>query len=206
MANSDFPDAQSAIVTTGRWLDSKGWAPATAGNYSVRLRDGSFAITVSGRHKGRLVEADVMRVDATGASLDGKRPSAETALHIQIYALFPQAGAVLHTHSPLSVGLTRALPGASAYELRGHEMLKVLPGVTTHDITRILPIVENSQDMAEIAAMVAPALLAADAIPAYLIRDHGLYSWGRNMGEAEQIVEAIEWMIAAELAQRSFGK
>jgi methylthioribulose-1-phosphate dehydratase len=64
--------AQSSIVAIGRWMDGKGWAPATAGNYSMRLDDGSFAVTVSGRHKGRLTAADVMRVDAAGRSLDGQ--------------------------------------------------------------------------------------------------------------------------------------
>src|SRR3982750_4236875 len=95
-------DARAAIVSVGRWLDSKGWAPATAGNYSMRLNDGSFAGTVSGppkgrltagasgapppgRHKGRLTEHDVMRVDAAGHALDGKKPSAETALHLALY-------------------------------------------------------------------------------------------------------------------------
>ena len=206
MTGTSYAEARDAIVAVGRWLDTKGWAPATAGNYSIRLGDRSFAVTVSGRHKGRLALADVMRVDATGASLDGQRPSAETALHLHIYRLFPTAGAVLHSHSPVSVGLSRALPGAATYRLEGHEMLKVLPGIETHATAADLPIVDNSQDMAKIAAAVEPALLAPAAIPAYLIRSHGLYGWGRDMAEAERVIEGIEWMIAAELAQREFAR
>jgi methylthioribulose-1-phosphate dehydratase len=200
----DFAEAQASIVAVGRWLDSKGWAPATAGNYSMRLGDGSFAVTVSGKHKGRLTPEDVMRVDAGGASLDGKKPSAETALHLDLYARFPDCGAVLHSHSPEAVGLSRAFADVATYTLAGHEMLKVLPGRSTHDISVALPIVDNSQDMADIIAAVAPALLAPDAIPAYLIRGHGLYGWGRDIAEAERVIEGIEWMIAAELAERRF--
>ena len=203
---TSLSDAAAQIVATGRWLDAKGWAPATAGNYSMRLDDGSFAVTVSGKHKGRLIEADVMRIDAKGGALDGKKPSAETALHLQIYRLFPHIGAVLHSHSPVSVGLTRALPSASAYELAGHEMLKVIPGTLTHETSVTLPITGNSQDMGLVAAAVEPALLAPGAIPAYLIRSHGLYGWGCDMAEAERIVEGIEWMIAAELAERDFRR
>lgn len=199
-----FPEAQAAIVDVGRWLDGKGWAPATAGNYSMRLDDGAFAVTVSGKHKGRLTPDDVMRVDAAGASLDGKKPSAETELHLDLYARFPGCGAVLHSHSPEAVGLSRAFADVARYTLAGHEMLKVLPGITTHDIAAALPIVDNSQDMREIIAAVAPALLAPGAIPAYLIRGHGLYGWGRDMAEAERVIEGIEWMIAAELAERRF--
>ena len=46
--------------------------------------------------------------------------------------------------------------------------------------------------------------LTLGAIPAYLIRGHGLYGWGRDMAEAERVIEGIEWMVAAELAERRF--
>lgn len=197
-------DARAAIVAVGRWLDSKGWAPATSGNYSMRLDNGNFAVTVSGRHKGRLTEGDIMSVDAEGRPLDGKKPSAETALHLALYRSFPDVGAVLHSHSPAAVGLTRAFPGAYGYLLAGHEMLKALPGVTTHETEVTIPIVDNSQDMAEIDAAITPRLLAPGAPPAYLIRGHGLYGWGSDMAEAERVIEAIEWMIAAELAEMGF--
>ena len=187
MATYSFPDAARAIVATGRWLDGKGWAPATSGNYSCRLDDGSFAVTVSGRHNGRLTEDDVMRVDSAGTSLDGKRPSAETALHLAIYAMFPECGAVLHSHSPTAVALTRAYPALAGWEFSGHEMVKALPGVTTHDTEMTLPIVDNDQDMTVIWDAVSPML---GAMPAYLIRSHGLYGWGADMAEAELVIEA----------------
>ena len=198
-----FAEARTQIVAVGRWLDGKGWAPATSGNYSVRLDDGSFAVTVSGRHKGRLTLDDVMRVDAAGASLDGKQPSAETTLHLSLSRPFAESGAVLHSHSPAAGGLSRATPG-DAYRLEGHEMLKALPGIATHEASVVLPIVANSQDMAVIETAIAPRLLEPDALPAYLIRGHGLYGWGRDMAEAERVIEGVEWMIAAELAERSF--
>jgi len=202
MTPLSLPEARKAIVAVGRWLDSRGWAPATAGNYSIRLDDGTFAVTVSGRHKGRLTEDDVMTVDAAGASLDGKKPSAETALHMQLYRLFPGVGAVLHSHSPAAVGLTRVL--ARDWTIAGHELLKAYPGIATHATSVTIPIVENSQDMAEIEAAIAPRLLADPPPPAYLIRGHGLYGWGRDMAEAERVIEATEWLVEAERAERSF--
>ena len=83
-------------------------------------------------------------------------------------------------------------------------MLKALPGIATHDSAVILPITENSQDMDAIDAAIAPLLRAPGAPPAYLIRGHGLYAWVRDMAEAERVVEAVEWMIAAELAEIGF--
>lgn len=192
------------IVATGRWLDSRGWAPATSGNYSVRLDDGSVAITRSGRHKGRLVEADIMRVDIDGNPLEAGKPSAETSLHLALYRHFPHVGAVLHSHSSTAVALSRAFPDAARWTLAGHEMLKAYPGIDTHEVSLFLPIVDNSQNMAVIEEVLSMTLDAADAVPACLIRGHGLYAWGTDMAEAERVLEASEWLIAAELGEISF--
>ncbi|MBO9712792.1 methylthioribulose 1-phosphate dehydratase [Sphingomonas sp.] len=200
----NFEDAAFALAEVGRRIDARGWAPATAGNYSVRLADGSVAITISGKHKGRLTAADIMRVDLDGNPLTPGKPSAETGLHLALYHAFPEANAVLHGHSPQAVGLSRAVPDAREWVFRGHEMLKVFPGIATHETEIRLPIVDNSQDMAAIEAAVAPARLAPDAAPAYLIRSHGLYAWGRDLDEAERVLEGTEWLIAAELAELGF--
>ncbi|MET3723285.1 methylthioribulose 1-phosphate dehydratase [Sphingomonas trueperi] len=200
-----YEQAVAALIEAGKRLDARGWAPATSGNYSARLDDGSIALTVSGRHKGRLTSDGLMRVDLEGQPLTSGKPSAETELHLAIYRLFPEAGAVLHGHSPQAVGLSRATD-ADAVVLAGHEMLKAYPGHTTHEAEVQLPIVENSQDMAVIEAAIRPALLAPGAIPAYLIRSHGLYAWGKDVDEAERVLEATEWMIAAELAEASFRR
>lgn len=201
-----FEAAAQALVEVGRRLDARGWAPATAGNYSVRLDDGSFAVTVSGWHKGRLTREGIMRVDAEGNGLTAGKPSAETALHLALYRLFPDVGAVLHGHSPEAVGMSRAAADAGEWVFRGHEMLKVFPGNTTHEAEIRLPIVDNSQDMAVIEAAVRPALLAPGAAPAYLIRSHGLYAWGKDLAEAERVLEGTEWLIAAELAERAWKR
>lgn len=204
MVASIFAEAAEAIIAVGRAFDARGWAPATSGNYSVRLNDGSFAVTVSGWHKGRLTPDGVMRVDAAGTSLDGKRPSAETALHLSLYRRFPEVGAVLHSHSPQAVALSRVLGGN--WTIRGHELAKAFPGMTTHNAEIAVPIVENSQDMAEIEAAIAPYLAQEMPPPAYLIRGHGLYGWGRDIAEAERVIEAAEWLAACEVAERSMRR
>lgn len=203
MTTTSFDAARAGIIAVGRRLDARGWAPATAGNYSVRLDDG-FAVTASGWHKGRLSDEGVLRLDMDGHVVGAGRPSAETHLHLSIYRQFPAAGAVLHGHSPQAVGLTRAFRDLKAWHFVGHEMLKVFPGQTTHESEIALPIVDNSQDMTVIEAAIAPALARPGAAPAYLIRDHGLYAWGKDLDEAERVLEAVEWLIAAELAERSF--
>ncbi len=194
-----FETATHAIVEVGTRLDRRGLAPATAGNYSVRLPDGTIALTVSGGHKGRLQPAQIMRASADGVALDGKRPSAETPLHCLIYALDPSAGGILHTHSVTGVVLSRALGGAGEIVFDGYELLKVFPGIDTHAARVAIPLVENSQDMAALAAVLRPLLAAQDPlVPAFYIRGHGLYAWGRTIAEAEHVVEAVEYLLACE--------
>lgn len=185
-----------ALVAIGRAFHARGWAPATSGNYSARLNDGRIAITVSGAHKGRLTPADIMVLD----SGDLRRPSAETALHLAIYRAFPSVGSVLHSHAPVSVALGRSIWGG-AWTIEGHELLKALPGIDTHEASVSVAIVENSQDMQAIEQAVIPRL---GGVPAYMIRGHGLYGWGADIAEAERVVEALEWLAEAELAERRF--
>jgi methylthioribulose-1-phosphate dehydratase len=200
--SSTFDLAAAAIIDAGRRLDARGWAMGGAGNYSIRLKDGSFAVTVSGRHKGHLEPADVMRVDAEGRSLDGNRPSAETQAHVGIYRTRPQANAVLHTHSVPAVVLTRLDRRADRISVAGYEMLKALPGFDTHEAEAVLPILDNDQDMDRLGARAEQALCADPRAPAYLIRDHGLYAWGGSMQEAIGAVEGLEYLLACELEMR----
>jgi methylthioribulose-1-phosphate dehydratase len=197
-------EAVEAIIASGRRLDARGLAPATSGNYSVRLGDGRIAVTVSGRHKGRLTRDDVMLVDAEGVALEGKKPSAETALHTVIYRLYPRVNAILHVHSVPVVALTRHLPGAAEIVLQGYEMLKAFPGITTHEITVGIPIFENSQDIAALAREVAEDTHqrlrgAMTRAPAYLIRGHGAYGWGESLEEAERVIEGLEHLLSCEI-------
>ena len=192
----DLLEAAAALVTVGRAFHARGWAPATSGNYSARLDDGRIAITVSGAHKGRLAADDIMVLD----SGDQRRSSAETALHLALYRAFPDVRSVLHSHAPVSVALGRSLWGG-AWTIEGHELLKALPGIDTHEASVSIAIVENSQDMRVIEETVMPRL---GGVPAYMIRGHGLYGWGADIAEAERVVEALEWLAEAELAERRF--
>ena len=79
-------DRVNSVIDAGRLFHSRGWVPATAGNFSVRLDSKSLAVTTSGRHKGELTADDFMRVDLQGRALDkNQRASAETLLHCQLY-------------------------------------------------------------------------------------------------------------------------
>ncbi|MEN9498681.1 MAG: hypothetical protein RIS83_500 [Pseudomonadota bacterium] len=201
MAFSVPDTVAEAIVAAGRSLDRHGWVPATAGNISIRLAPDRIAITRSGRHKGQLVPADVMLVDAAGAPLiAGERPSYETGLHCGIYRRFPEAGAVLHGHSIANTVLSRRHD--ATLSLAGYEFLKVFPGGTTHDTAVTVPILDNDQDIPRLQATLDRLWDGQAApVPGYLIRGHGIYVWAADMPMALARLEALEFMLQCHLEE-----
>jgi methylthioribulose-1-phosphate dehydratase len=196
----NFAAAVTEILAVGRRLDARGLAPATTGNYSVRLDDGHIAVTVSGRHKGRLVAEDVTQIDLAGRALYAQSPSAEAALHACVYRLDAAAEAVLHVHSVASTTLSRLLPRGEDVVLDGYETLKILPGIRTHEVRVVIPVFDNSQDMTGLARVVQGRLERLQPAPsALLLRGHGIYAWGTSIEAAERVIEALELMMSCEL-------
>lgn len=194
------------IARTGAELAARGWTPATSSNFSMRIDDTSVAVTISGRDKGALSPADVMAVDLEGKPVDAElRPSAETALHLQIYRRQPETGAVLHTHSHNQTVASRLFAADGRITLRGWELQKAITGYTTHVSRLDVPVFPNSQDMRDIAARVDAWLDAGNPLYAYLIDGHGLYTWGRSMPEARRHLEALEFLLACELDLKRLG-
>ena len=194
------------IIDAGRFLYGRGWSPATSSNYSTRLSPSEALLTVSGKHKGQLGIDDVLATDLSGNSLEpGKKPSAETLLHTQLYSWRPEIGAVLHTHSVNATVLSRLTPG-DFIEFEDYELQKAFSGVTTHESRVCVPIFDNDQDIARLAAKVQPWLQAHPDCVGYLIRGHGLYTWGARMSDALRQIEAFEFLFECELKTRSLNR
>lgn len=75
-------------------------------------------------------------------------------------------------------------------------MLKGLEGITTHDTAVWIPIFDNTQDIAALKKEVEAYLDAHPDRPCwgYLIRQHGLYTWGKDLAAAVRHMEVIEFL------------
>ncbi|MDO6443983.1 MULTISPECIES: methylthioribulose 1-phosphate dehydratase [unclassified Marinobacter] len=198
---SRFAIVAQSIMDAGRFLFGRGWSPATSSNYSARLDSDHIAITVSGRHKGELEAGDVMVVDLDGRPVQSNcRASAETLLHTSLYQIFPDAGAVLHTHSVSATVLSRLLPEGASLKLEGYELQKAFDGIDTHESILTVPVFENTQDIEALARETREWFMANPEQPGYLIRGHGLYTWGKTMADCLRHVEAFEFLFECELA------
>ena len=193
-----LPAVARAYQEIGRDFHARGWVLGTSGNFSTVMsrKPLKLIITASAVSKGAIRSADVLLVGVNGALLGrfGGRPSAETALHVAVVQS-RGAGAVLHTHSVWSTMLSDLYGGDRGLRLRGFEMLKGLEGVRTHDHTEWVPILENDQDIPALAHRVETMLEQFPAVHGFLLRGHGLYTWGDDLAQARRHVEIFEFLL-----------
>lgn len=201
-----FAAAAQEIVAASHTLYARGWSPATSSNYSVRLDAQHCAITSSGKDKGKLTAADVMVVDFAGKALTDNKPSAETGLHTSLYRFDAGIGAVLHTHSVNNTVLTTHYGDLDQFHFEGYEIVKAFSGYNSHEQRFTVPVFANHQDIPVLAAQVEAWLVTADNPRAYLIRGHGLYTWGKDMAECKRHLEAMEYLLECELKRLSMGR
>lgn len=212
------PDHGTAeLAAIGTEFHRRGWSVGTSSNYSVVLdRDPlRLLVTASGRDKGRLTPRDFVIVDERGEPAEPHSPgepappksSAETLLHVVIAEGLPDVGAILHTHSVWGTLLSRLDGDQGGIAIEGYEMLKGLEGVCTHEHRQWVPIFENTQQIPTLAAELRERIACAEEPHAalghgFLIRGHGLYTWGRNLFEARRHVEILEFLFECVARER----
>jgi methylthioribulose-1-phosphate dehydratase len=197
---SSFDALAGELAEIARLCYARGWALGTSGNFSAVAgrQPLTLAITTSGVDKGLLEPAHIVEIDERGRVLRGTgSPSAETALHLAIVRS-RGAGAVLHTHSIWSTILSESVSDAGdGLAIEGYEMLKGLDGIRTHEHREWLPVIENTQDWAAAAPRIEAKLREHPEVHGFLIRRHGLYTWGKDLPEAKRQLEILEFLFEA---------
>ncbi|MGB3428813.1 MAG: methylthioribulose 1-phosphate dehydratase [Burkholderiaceae bacterium] len=207
ITTTDWRATASEVALAACALAARGWAPATAGNFSARIDERHAAITVSGRDKGKLTEHDFLLVDLDGQVIDGQgKPSAETPLHLQLYRHKPSIRAVLHTHSPNQTVAGRVLAHEGSIRFEGYELLKAFAGVGTHEASVELPVFANTQDMEALVQIVDARLRGDERLFGYLIEGHGIYAWGTDLADALRHLEAFDFLLGCEMELRRFNR
>lgn len=197
---SELQAVSQQLIAIGRRFDARGWVLGTSGNFSAVLSREPLrmAITASGTQKGDLTGEQILEIDSDAAviSAHSGRPSAEARLHVELVRS-RGAGAVLHTHSMWSTLLSDRHAPMRGFAIQGYEMLKGLEGVTTHEHSEWIPVLENDQDMLRLAGEVRKTLGAHPAAHAFLLQRHGMYTWGVTLPQAVRHVEIVEFLLEA---------
>jgi L-fuculose-phosphate aldolase len=167
------------LATVARRFSAAGLNPGKSGNFSARLH-GGMVITPSGARYDTLHPDDLVYVDEQVGFGGGQgKPSTEWRLHRDIYARFPDAGAVVHTHSPFATTLAclgRGIP-AFHYEVAfaGGADIRCAPYETF-----------GTQALSD------RALEALEGRRACLLANHGAVAWAEDIEAAADLAEKVE--------------
>ena len=180
------------IVRVCRMLHQKNYLAGTDGNVSVRLGD-QVLITPSGVNKGMMEEDQVITVDLKGRLLAGTgRPTSELRMHLLVYELRPEAGAVVHAHLPYATACT--LAGISLLEPILPEVVITLKGIPTAAYA--------TPGTEEVPKALRDFIQEFDAI---LLSRHGAITVGRDLMDAYNKMEKLEHTARVVLAARLQG-
>ena len=180
------------IVQVCQMLHRKNYLAATDGNVSVRLGD-QVLLTPSGVNKGMMAEDQVITVDLEGRLLAGTgRPTSELRMHLLVYELRPEAGAVVHAHLPYATACT--LAGISLLEPILPEVVITLKGIPTAAYA--------TPGTEEVPKAIREFIPEFDAI---LLSRHGAMTVGRDVMDAYNKMEKLEHTARVVLAARLGG-
>lgn len=177
---------RAQLIAAARRMTAAGLNKGTAGNLSVRCVDAGeagYLITPTGMAYDTLTPEDIvfMRLDGAHAGLHGNRrkPSSEWRFHRDLYAARPEAGAVLHAHSPFAVSLAclrRDIPPFHYMIARfGGDTLRCSAYATF-----------GTQELSD------AALAALEKRSACLLANHGMLVYGRDLDQALDLGVELE--------------
>ena len=192
-----FSEIERLLAEMVRGIYARGWALGTSGNFSAVVSRSPFcmAITSTGLDKGALTPEQLVRVDVHGGVVEGLgQASAETALHLAVVRE-RRANAVLHTHSVWNTIISDLYAARGGLWFEGYEMLKGLQGVQSHTHREWLPIIENDQNVGHLAGIVEAVLRKYPLAHGFLLRRHGLYTWGEDLAQAKRHLEILEFLL-----------
>src|SRR5512146_1554286 len=92
------------MVVHGKSLFDRRYTCGGSGNMSARAADG-LLVTPTNTCLGRLEPDRIAKLDRDGKHVGGDPPSKEWLLHLAVYRARPNAGAVVHLHSPYAVAV-----------------------------------------------------------------------------------------------------
>lgn len=161
-----------------RALAEDGLVAGTSGNLSARAGAGVL-ITPTGAELARLEASQIPLVDLEGQVIDGElEPSSEIALHLGIYRRYG-AGAVVHTHAPMSTAVACVLDELPCV----HYLMVELGGSVP-----VAPY--RTFGTRELADTVCDAI---ERHTAALMANHGTLAYGDDLAGATTRTRLLEW-------------
>jgi methylthioribulose-1-phosphate dehydratase len=159
----------------------------------------------SGVQKERLRPEDIFVLNAEGGIEEepgsGAQLSQCAPLFMHAYKL-RNAGAVLHSHSIHANLVTQLFK--DKFRIQGMEMQKGLQGYGAFDSLEV-PIIENTAQERDLADSLSQAIRDNPKTHAVLVRNHGVYIWGKDWKQAKTQAECYDYLFEAAGRMKQLG-
>src|SRR5919202_2372875 len=161
-----------------------GLTTSVSGNHSVRSRDRWMWITPSGIPRYKMRSNDLVKVHTvTGKIIGNIRPSIELNLHRNIYNKRMDVNAIVHTHSPFTIGISISSSNGFRHLIEEAKIVVGEPVIISNKPS-------GSKDLAE---SVSEAFQKEHATTrAVVIKNHGVVAVGKDIHQARAVVESLE--------------
>lgn len=191
-----YPQEQTLrddIVRYCRLLHDRDYAPGTSGNISARLDGARLLITPTGKGKWQINPEDLTIVAMDGKALSGPKPTSEMAMHLEIYRVRPDAGAVVHAHPPTATGF--ACAGIPLNQPLVAEFIEAV------GCAPLAPFATPGTE--ELPESIKKIAADNDAI---LLSNHGAVTLGKTLFDAYAKMELVEHCAKITLTARQLGR
>ncbi len=178
------------IVEVGKRMKEAHLILATDGNISVKMNNG-ILITPSGVSKWEMKKEDIVKMDVSGNTLEGGRPSSEYKMHTKIYKERNDVFAVVHTHSPY----------ATAFAVAHIPIEPIIAEAVLSDI--IIPVAPYATPSTDEVPNSIKALLKSHN--SILLANHGVVTVGKDLDEAYYRAERVEYLAKVMLLSKMLG-
>ena len=193
MGELPFEEGRTAVSDCGREMLDLGLTEGTGGNISQRVDDDRVAISPTRIPYREVDPADVPVVDLEGTRVHGETPpSSELPMHTMVYRARPDAGAVVHTHSPFaSVFAALGRPIEASHYLLAY-------------VGREVPVAGYETPGSEALGELAVEALGEDC-DACLLQNHGVLVVGDDAAAALENALMVEYCARVHLFASLLG-
>lgn len=180
------------VAEVSQFLHRVGWCANHDGN--VTVRDGNrFIATPTATSKRKVLEKDLIEVDAKGQVTGAGKVFGEIGLHLVVYERRPDVGCVVHAHPPNATAIAAS---------RGNPIERPFIAEAVVSLGPLIPKVPYAQPGESAKAALAPWCELVDAV---ILGNHGVIAWGKDCETALLRLELVEHLAKIAVAAHALG-
>jgi L-fuculose-phosphate aldolase len=189
--SADIAQAREELLAAQRLLHERGLNVSASGNVSVRV-PGGLLVTPSAIPPDESTPASMVEMGLDGSLRSDGVPTSEWRIHRDIYVAYPQAEAVVHTHSTHATALACLREDLPPF----HYKVGIAGG---HVIRCAVYATFGTQELSD------NVIAALGSNTACLMANHGMVAYATTLPKAVAMATDVEVMCQQYLAARAAG-